>query len=245
MRQLLVIIMVWFPVTLWAAGGGEYVKSVNIDHGNLASLQRGAQLFHNYCFSCHSAQYMRYKHVAADLQLPEDLVQQSLMFSDGELGDLMTTNMPASAAANWFGKAPPDLTLTVRQRGEGWVYSYLKSFYLDPSSPTGANNLVLANASMPNVLWSLQGWQRAKFKTVEDEHGHGHQEFVGFETVEPGLMSPDEFDRAVRDIVNYMGYLAEPMRLERQRIGVWVLLFLVVLGGLAYLLKREYWKDVH
>lgn len=245
MRQLLVIMMVWFPVTLWAAGGGEHVQSVDIDHGNLASLQRGAKLFQNYCFSCHGAQYMRYKHVAADLQIPEDLMQQSLMFADSDLGDLMTTNMPAGAAAKWFGKAPPDLTLTVRQRGEGWVYSYLKSFYLDPSSPTGANNLVLANASMPNVLWSLQGWQRAKFKTVEDQHGNGHEEFVGFEMVEPGRMSPDEFDRAVRDIVNYMGYLAEPMRLERQRIGVWVLLFLAVLAGLAYLLKREYWKDVH
>lgn len=226
-------------------GGGHAQAMVDIDHGSIPSLQRGARLFHNYCLSCHSVQYMRYQRVGKDLKIPDDLLKQGLMFASDKPGETMTVALRSDDGNAWFGKAPPDLTLTARQRGEAWVYNYLKSFYLDPSRPTGSNNLVLQNASMPHVLWPLQGWQRAVFEDTKDANGESHKVFKKFELVQQGAMSPEEYDRAVKDITNYMGYLAEPVRLDRQRVGLKVLIFLAFLGVLAYLLKQEYWKDVH
>ncbi|HMM45345.1 MAG TPA: cytochrome c1 [Candidatus Macondimonas sp.] len=234
-----------------ASSAGVHLESANIDVGNVQSLQRGAQLFNNYCLSCHSAQYMRYSRMAEDLKLPADLVIENLMFAGEKIGETMTVAMPAKDAAVWFGKAPPDLTLTARQRGADWVYTYLKSFYLDPAKPMGVNNLVFKDVGMPHVLWELQGWQRLK-------PAGGHEDDVGshatahesakespFEQVTEGALTPEEYDRAVRDLVAYMSYVAEPVQIKRTAVGVWVLLFLAVFGVLAYLLKKEYWKDVH
>lgn len=238
------------PMTVLASSEGLHLESANIDVSNVQSLQRGAQLFNNYCLSCHSAQYMRYSRMAEDLGLPEDLVRDNLMFAGDKIGDTMTVAMPAQDAAIWFGKAPPDLTLTARQRGPDWVYTYLKSFYLDPTKPIGVNNLVFKDVGMPHVLWELQGWQALK---SADGHaaepgageGHGAGSESPFEQVAPGRLTPEEYDRSVRDLVAYMSYVAEPIQLKRTRVGIWVLLFLGVFGVFAYLLKKEYWKDVH
>jgi ubiquinol-cytochrome c reductase cytochrome c1 subunit len=194
---------------------------------------------------------MRYSRMAEDLNLPPDLVVDNLMFAGEKVGETMTVAMPAADAANWFGKAPPDLTLTARQRGVDWLYTYLKSFYVDPSKPLGVNNLVFKDVGMPHVLWELQGWQALKSDDGDhdaDAHGEaGHGATAGspFVQVSEGQLTPEEYDRAVRDLVTYMSYIAEPAQLKRTQVGVWVLLFLAVFGVFAYLLKKEYWKDVH
>ncbi len=240
------------PMTALAASEGLHLESANIDVSNVQSLQRGAQLFNNYCLSCHSAKFMRYSRMAEDLRLPEDLVRNNLMFAGDKIGETMTVAMPTQDAAVWFGKAPPDLTLTARQRGPDWVYTYLKSFYLDPAKPTGANNLVFKDVGMPHVLWELQGWQALKSAdghAAPAEHGTDEGHDAGaespFEQVTPGRLTPEEYDRSVRDLVAYMSYVAEPIQLKRTRVGIWVLLFLAAFGVFAYLLKKEYWKDVH
>lgn len=239
------------PSLASAASADVHLEHANIDVGNVQSLQRGAQLFHNYCLSCHSAQYMRYSRMAEDLNLPPELVVDNLMFAGEKIGETMTVAMPAADAASWFGKAPPDLSLTARQRGVDWVYTYLKSFYIDPGKPLGVNNLVFKDVGMPHVLWELQGWQALKSAANHEDsgsmHGEGHGSKDGspFEQVTEGQLTPEEYDRAVRDLVTYMSYIAEPVQLKRTQIGVWVLLFLAVFGVFAYLLKKEYWKDVH
>jgi ubiquinol-cytochrome c reductase cytochrome c1 subunit len=197
---------------------------------------------------CHSAKYHRWMHVAEDLGIPDHVVEENLIWVTDEegkkaqVGTLMTVAMDEEYGTDTFGNPPPDLTLTTRSRGPGWVYNYLRTFYLDEDSPTGVNNPVLTNAAMPHVLWPLQGWQRPVYE--EDEHGEG-QHIVGFELVEEGSMTPAEYDRAIGDLVNFMVYLGEPARMDRTAIGGWVLIFLIVLLVLAYALKREYWKDVH
>ncbi|MBI5117442.1 cytochrome c1, partial [Candidatus Poribacteria bacterium] len=55
----------------------------------------------------------------------------------------------------------------------------------------------------------------------------------------------EKYDEAMRDLTNFLVYLGEPAKLERYRIGVFVILFLLVFLVFAYLLKKEYWKDVH
>ncbi|MDY6943077.1 MAG: cytochrome c1 [Pseudomonadota bacterium] len=253
MKKLLcLVVLICLPYAAWAASEGVPLQKAQIDINNVQSLQRGARLFHNYCLSCHSAQYMRYKRMAADLEIPVDLVKENLMFGPAKIGDTMTIAMPAADAANWFGKAPPDLTLTARQRGADWLYTYLTSFYLDQSSPTGANNLVFKDVGMPHVLWELQGWQALAgghddhaqpVQGEESTHGEPSEEM--FELVVPGSMTPEEYDRAVLDLVNYMAYIAEPIQAKRQRVGIFVLLFLAIFGVFAYALKHEYWRDVH
>jgi ubiquinol-cytochrome c reductase cytochrome c1 subunit len=207
---------------------------------NTASLQRGAKYFVNYCLGCHSAKYVRYNRLGRDLQLTDDQVVKNLMFTGAHPYDTMTNAMKPADSARWFGKSPPDLSLIARARGTAYLYTYLRSFYADPSRPTGANNLVLPNTAMPDVVWELQGIQRAKFSTGE----HGMQKFGGFETVTPGSMSPAEFDQAVRDIVNFLDYIGEPIKREREALGIRVIAFLLVFLLIAYLLKKEIWKDV-
>lgn len=238
------------PMAVLASSEELQLESASIDISNVQSLQRGAQLFNNYCLSCHSAKYMRYSRMAQDLGLPPDLVRNNLMFAGEKIGETMTVAMPAQDAAVWFGKAPPDLSLTARQRGPDWVYTYLKSFYLDPTRPTGVNNRVFKDVGMPHVLWELQGWQSLKAPSAGAE-GHGattgHEEAAAspFEQVTQGRLTPEEYDHAVRDLVTYMSYMAEPVQVKRKGVGIWVLLFLGVFGVMAYLLKKEYWKDVH
>jgi ubiquinol-cytochrome c reductase cytochrome c1 subunit len=224
-----------------AAGPSVPLDKVKIDVTNQASLQRGARLFVNYCMGCHSAEYMRYNRVGRDLGLTENQVIASMIFAtddEGELvnpGSLMTNAMTAAYGNEAFGKAPPDLTLVTRVRGEDWVYTFLRSFYRDASRPLGVNNSVFENVGMPHPLWELQGWQEKRV----GEHG------TRLLVVEAGSLSGPEYDRAIRDLVTFLSYMGEPMQIDRQRIGLYVLLFLLVFLVLAYLLKKEYWKDVH
>lgn len=226
-----------FATTAFAAGGGPLMHA-DVNLRDTAALQRGAKVFVNYCFSCHSAQYMRYNRLAEDLDLTEEQVSENLMFADAKIGDLMKTAMTASQGEAWFDKAPPDLSLTARSRGADWVYTYMLTFYRDESG--GWNNQVLPNAAMPHVLWSLQGVQEA----VVEEHD-GLDTITGFELVEPGLQSPEEYERTVRDLVTFMEYLSEPAQLTRRNAGVWVMLYLALFALVAYALKAEYWRDVH
>lgn len=229
------------PSTTMAAGGYEGLESSGINVHDLASVQRGAGLFFNYCHSCHSAEYMRYQRLAQDLELPEEMVQNNLVFGDREITDYMKAAIPAENATSWFGKKPPDLTLKARSRGPDWIYTFLKSYYM---TDEGWNNKILENASMPNVLWELQGIQRPIFETHTDETGATHSELVELRLDQPGLQSPEEFERTVRDITAFMEYLAEPAVLKRERMGIWVLLFMVAFTFMSWLLYHEYWKDV-
>ena len=226
----------------FAAGGGATLQAGN-DLSDRASLQRGAQLYMNYCAGCHSLKYMRYSRMAEDLGLTEDEVMKNLNFTGAKFGEQVQVSMPAAGGEKWFGKMPPDLSLISRVRGSDWVYTYLKSFYLDESRPLGWNNKLFPNASMPNPLWELQGLQHAEFGPVDPATGERHVE--GLKVAQAGRQSAQEFDQTARDITNFLEYVGEPAALKRQSVGVWVILFLAALTFLAYLLKQEYWKDVH
>lgn len=203
-----------------------------------ASLQRGAKLFFNYCVGCHSLKYMRYSRMAEDLGLSEDEVMNNLNFTGAKFGDVVISHMPEDSAQQFFGKAPPDLSLEVRAKTADWVYGYLNSFYVDPTRPVGWNNTVFPNASMPFPLWELQGVQTAVKK-------EGSDDVEKLELSQPGKLTPAQYQQAARDLTNFLEYTSEPAALQRQRYGIWVLLFLAGFTFLAYLLKKEYWKDVH
>lgn len=226
-----------------AAGGGALAPS-QANLSDMASLQRGAGLFMNYCASCHSAKFIRYSRIAADLGLTEEQVTQKLNFTGAKFGEPVEVAMSVADGEQWFGKSPPDLSLTVRSKpgGPDWVYTYLKSFYVDETAKSGWNNTVLPNASMPNVLWEMQGIQRAVFE--KDAHT-GVTQVAHFELAQPGELSAAQFDAVARDISAFMQYVAEPAALQRDRYGVWVILFLAVFTFIAWLLKHEYWRDVH
>lgn len=221
------------------------------DTGNEASLQRGARTYMNYCSGCHSLKYLRYNRIARDLNIPEQLLAPNLMFGSANPGEVIKSAMPGpsgnpaapSVSEQWFGRAPPDLTLTARERGADWVYSYLMTFYLAPGRSTGVDNLMLPGASMPHVLGDLQGYQSYE-KPAEGEAQGGHHK-PEFELTVPGSLPPNEYKELVGDLVNFMVYAAEPGRNHRLALGPWVLMFTVVFGILAWLLKVEYWKDVH
>ena len=224
-----------------ASSGGNLQQS-GADLDDQASLQRGAALYMNYCSGCHSLKYLRYARIGEDLGLTEDEVQQNLNLNGGKIGDHVISPMSAQMGVAAFGKAPPDLSVISRVRGSDWIYTYLKSFYLDESRPVGWNNKLFANASMPNPLWELQGLQ-------QPVHGKktagGEMPVEGFTISQAGTQDAQAFDQTARDITNFLEYVGEPAALKRQSIGVWVILFLSALTFLAYLLKQEYWKDVH
>jgi ubiquinol-cytochrome c reductase cytochrome c1 subunit len=231
MKKLLIALVTLLPSLAMAAGGNVHLESANVDLHDTESLQRGLGLFQNYCSGCHSTQYQRYERVATDLNIPIDEMRKNYMFTNAKVGELMKNAIPTAEAANWFGAAPPDLTLVARVRGEDWVYSYLKGFYADESRPFGVNNTVFPLVGMPHVLQDLQGI------AVKQEDGT----FV----VSGGKLTAEEYDQAVRDITGFLAYSAEPIKLERKAMGVWVLGFLFIFFIIAYLLKKEYWKDVH
>lgn len=264
MKKLTIVLVTFITSLLissaaFAAGGhGAVLDKAYVKMNDEASLQNGAKLFVNYCLSCHSASYARYNRVAADLNIPESLLKENLMFTTEKTGDLMTTTMPAEDAKRWFGVTPPDLTLVSRVRKPDWVYTYLRAFYQDESSPSGWNNSLFENVAMPHALYELQGVQRLVGKVHADEHkddshgqSHGteiNRTIVGdaeFELVHPGKLTPEEFDDAMLDLTAFLVYLAEPAQLQRHKIGIFTLLFLIILMGLAYLLKKEFWRDVH
>lgn len=239
----LVLFLILAGVPAWASassGHGPKLDPVKIDLGDKASLQRGARIFVNYCLSCHSAGYMRYNRMGHDLGISDELVKENLLFAADKVGDLMKAVMPTEDAKKWFGVAPPDLTLVARNRGPKWVYTYMRSFYRDDKSPSGWNNTVFPHVAMPHVLYEWQGHQRAVFKTE-----NGVPAFEKFELERKGSMTPEQYNESMRDLANFLVYLGEPAKLERYRIGVFTILFLLVFGVFAYLLKKEYWKDVH
>ena len=245
MKKLIALVFSLFAATAQASGGSNLQHS-GADLSDADSLKHGAALFVNYCMSCHSLKYVRYSRMAADLGLTEDEVMGSLNFTGAKFGEAMTVAMTAADGEKWLGKAPPDLSLVARVRGgPDWIYTYLKSFYRDPARPLGWNNVLFPGASMPHVLWEQQGVQSAVFDAPHGGPAGAAPVFARFEQVQPGQLSAEDYDKVARDIANFLQYAAEPAALQRQRFGVWVLLFLVALTGLSWVLKREYWRDVH
>jgi len=239
---LLAVLVV--PLSAGAAGDGPALQEANIDLKDKASLQRGAKYFANYCMGCHSLQYMRYNRMAADLDIPEDELTQNLIFGDAKPGDVMTNAMRPQDGESWFGKVVPDLTLVTRWRSPDWVYTYLKSYYVDDSRPFGVNNLVFDKVGMPHVLSNLQGVQAPVYAEGHAAEG-AVPHIVGVELVEPGELTVEEYDSMVRDLTNFLTYVGEPYKLERRSLGLYVLLFLGLMFILTYYLKKEFWKDIH
>lgn len=241
---LLLIVLVMLPLMLVAANaeaaGNLNLKHVETDFGDKNSLQRGFKYYMSYCISCHALGYARYERTADDLDIPHDLVLENLVFDDSLIGDLMENAISEEDAQNWFGAAPPDLTLAGRVHTADWLYTYLKSFYNDPVRPLGANNKIFPNVGMPNVLHELQG------NVSCYDHGTGDPAQCELQHIEgTGLMSEEEFDTAIADLVNFLYYIGEPIRDQRQNIGIWVLVFLGVLYILTALMGREFSKDYH
>lgn len=243
---------------LAAGGHGAVEDKVHMNMSDKASLQNGAKLFMNYCLACHSAEYSRYERVATDLDIPLYQLKENLMFTTDKPGDLMKTTMPAEDAQSWFGVAPPDLSLVARVRGSDWIYTYLRAFYQDESTPSGWNNSLFENVAMPHSMYELQGVQRLVKRLDADElataSGHDskpladNQKLVGdaiFELQHPGKMTPAEFDKSIADLTAFLTYLGEPAQLQRKTIGVYTIAFLIILLLLCILLKKEYWRDVH
>jgi ubiquinol-cytochrome c reductase cytochrome c1 subunit len=241
-----------------AAAASESVKldrlPADVNPHDPVSLQRGVQVYVNYCLGCHSAAYMRYNRLQ-DLGLTEQQIRDNLIFTGAKVGELMKIAMDPRDSREWFGTPPPDLTVIARSRsssagsGADWLYSYLRGFYRDPSRPTGWNNTVYPNVGMTHVLWQLQGEQVLTTEVQSIPRGskgevekHEVQKLV---LEKPGAMKPAEYDRMVGDLVNFLVYMGEPFRQSRVELGIYVLMFLGVLFVFAYLLKKEYWKDVH
>ncbi len=271
MKRLLIALVALLPAMVIASTAGIHLEHMKADLSDKASLQRGVKYYANYCMGCHSLKYQRYERTADDLGIPHELFLQNLVFDKSvRIGALMDNAIDKKKSKRWFGVAPPDLTLVTRLRGgPDWVYSYLKSFYVDESRPFGVNNLVFKNVGMPHVLMELQGVQRkmdcrqlpglnangsemrdapTAAPVTEEVCGSAIEE-RGYSPLEiepgSGKLSAEEYDRVIYDLVNFLYYVGEPIRMERQRIGVYVLFFLAFFFVFAYLLNREYWKDIH
>lgn len=233
MRSLVFAFIVsLFSVQAMAAGGGVHLDHAEIDITDQASLQRGAKTFVNYCLSCHSAAYMRYNRMAKDLGLTDDQVKQNLMFASDKIGETMTVAMRAEDAQKWFGVTPPDLSVISRSRGTDWLYTYLRTFYLDESRPMGTNNLAFKDVGMPHVLWEQQGY------LSKDEDGE-------LNAAKAGPLSTHEYNEMVQDLVNFLAYIGEPSKLQRMELAKWVLIYLALFFFVAYPLKKAFWRDIH
>jgi len=242
--SILAISACFMSSPLLAAGGGPALASADIDPDNVNSLQRGAANFMNYCSGCHSAQYVRYKTIGKDLDLSEEMLVDNLMFNAEKTFETIQASMPSKDAARWYGKAPPDLSLMARAKGVDYVYNFLKGFYVAADSPTGVDNLVLQGTSMPHVLWELQGYQAADFSRHENADGSVTTAFEGFEQITPGKLDSEDYDEFVRDTVNFLAYMAEPVRGFRVDLGKWVIMYLIFFLIIARMLKKQIWKDV-
>lgn len=245
MRKITTIlaILCLAPLVAFASESTVKLDQAPIRPGDKLSLQRGAQTFVNYCLSCHSAEYMRYNRLR-DLGLSENQISDNLIFTGQKVGELMTVAMKTKEAKQWFGVAPPDLSVIARSRGADWLYTYLRKFYRDDSTATGWNNLVFDKAAMPHVLYQLQGEQSLVTNTVDDGHGGTH-EVKELKLDKPGTLSKTEYEAYVADLVNFLVYLGEPAATKRVQIGIIVMLFLFGMLALTYALKHEYWKDIH
>jgi ubiquinol-cytochrome c reductase cytochrome c1 subunit len=255
MKKLILILLLAFGFAGHAAaseGGIQWDKFPEDKLTDMASLQHGAKLFVNYCLNCHSAAYMRYNRMR-DLGLTDDEIKKNLVFAGDKVGDTMRVALDPKQAKDWFGGAPPDLSVITRSRsdaahgtGADYVYTYLRSYYRDDSKATGWNNLAFPSVAMPHVLWELQGQRTAKFAEQKDPHDEGKtsQVFAGFEQLTPGALSPQEYDDAVADLVGFMQWMSEPAQGQRVRLGVWVLLFLAVFTAITWRLSAAYWRSV-
>lgn len=241
----LIMASIFLTTTTLAAGGGADFEPSGIDPDNFNSLQRGAANFMNYCSGCHSARYVRFKTIGKDLDLSEELLVDNLMFNAEKTFETIQAAMPSNDAARWYGKAPPDLSLMARAKGADYIFNFLKGFYIDADSPTGVDNLVLEGTSMPHILWELQGYQVASFSDHTNEDDSVTRTFDGFEQKIPGTMDSEDYDEFVRDTVNFLAYMAEPIRSDRRKLGTWVLMYLLFFLIIARMLKKQIWKDVN
>ena len=239
MKKIIFSIL-FFPVLTLAAEGGYPLDPSPHDPRNLVSMQAGARTFVNYCLGCHGAQYMRYQGLT-ELGLNEAQIRDNLMFTADKIGEPIRATMNPREAKQWFGVTPPDLSVIARSRGADWLYTYLRTFYRDPKTASGWNNAVFPNVGMPHALWMLQGERRLEVETPKD--GHGHVAYKWSE-ITKGAQSTTEYDATVRDLVNFLVYVGEPHAASRKAMGVITLFVLGALFILAWLLKKEYWKDV-
>ncbi|KEY91080.1 cytochrome c1 [Candidatus Photodesmus blepharus] len=245
MKKWIVILFTMLPFLAHSTAGVLHLDKANNDLSSLPSLQNGVKLFMNYCFGCHSTQYQRYKRVAKDLGIPIELMKENLIFDpEAKISDLMENAIPKDSAAKWFGTSPPDLTLVARVRGTDWLYTYLRSFYYDLSRPFGVNNIVFPNVGMPHILEELQGIPQPIYATemVGDEQV---QVVVGVKSDGTGELNEEEYNQAVLDLVNFLEYSSDPIKLERHILGWWVMAFLSLFTIVFVLLKKEYWRDVY
>ncbi|MGM0563788.1 MAG: cytochrome c1 [Pseudomonadota bacterium] len=234
-----------------AAGGGGDLDHANISLDNEKALQRGAKIYMNYCMGCHSLKFQRYSRMAEDIGLTKEEVEENLIFTTDKYGEptkyrtRMNNTMGDEYGEQSFGVTPPDLSLVARSRGTDWLYTYLRSFYYDPSRPFGANNTTFPNVGMPHALAPLQGWQKPVYSERENDSGEIVEYISGLEPLEEGKLSEEEYDRAVLDLVTFLEYVGEPAKMVRGEIGGWVLFFLFIFAAIAYALKKEYWRDIH
>lgn len=241
--RILLFFLFLVPLTALASASNVTLDQAPIQPTDTLSLQRGAQIFVNYCLTCHSADFMRYNRLK-DLGLSKKQISDNLIFTGQKPGDLMTIAMKKKEAKKWFGVIPPDLSVIARSRGADWLYTYLRQFYRDESTATGWNNLVFDKVAMPHVLYQLQGEQLLKVETVDDGHG-GKHEVKKLELSKPGSLTKTEYDMYIADLVNYLVYLGEPAATYRVQLGIIVMLFLFGMLGLTYALKHDFWKEVH
>ena len=241
MRKLL-FAMLLGPIAMVASANELQLDSANIDPHDATSIQRGARTFVNYCLNCHSANSMRYNRLV-DLGLTEQQIKDNLIFTSAKVGDPMSISANRKDQKQWFGVEPPDLSVEARARGVDWLYTYLRTFYRDEGRPTGWNNMVFPNVGMPHALWQIQGIQ--VMKVVSEEHEGQKVEHKTLVLEKPGSLSAIEYDKLTRDLVNFLSYMAEPEKTKRSQIGIVVLFFLLLFLVPAWLLKKEYWKDVH
>lgn len=233
-----------YPGFTLAADHATGAYHIEADTSDVKSLQRGARTFVNYCTGCHSASYMRYNRLGADLGISEEVLKKNFMFGTDKTGNTLDSALKGADAVRFFGVAPPDLSVVARSRGADWLYEYFMTFYRDSARPSGVNNLKFKDVAMPHVLWELQGYQKPVHKTVEHPDGSKSEIIEKLEQETQGALTPEEYKRTIHDLVNFLVYLSEPAQLQRQKIGIWVILYLLVFLVLAYLLKKEYWKDV-
>ena len=228
-----------------AAEGEANLRHADNDIRNTASLQRGARNFVNYCSGCHSAQFVRFNRIGTDLGISEAELKSSLMFTAERTFETVRSSLNPADGRKWFGNAPPDLSLIARSRSPDYLYTFITGFYADPSRPTGVNNVALPGTAMPHVLADLQGVQSLVQEPKGAKDEAESDEGPRFKLDSPGALSPEKYEEFARDTVNFLEYIGEPVQVKRRDLGVWVTLFLLVFTGFAFLLKREYFRDIH
>ena len=260
MKKLLLTLLVSLSASLSPMGGAVQASEGGIawdkfpvaKSSDLASLQNGAKLFVNYCLNCHSAAFMRYNRLR-DIGLTEEQIKANLLFATDKVGDTMKTSLDPKQAKEWFGALPPDLTVIARSRadigkgsGADYLYTYLRSYYVDETKATGWNNAAFPSVAMPHVLWELQGKRVPRVVEEKDPHDESKttHRIAGYDQLTPGTLTPLQYDEAVADLVAYLQWMGEPAQGQRVRVGVWVFLFLSLFTAIAWRLNAAYWKDV-